>query len=141
MGRRIELDRVGTVASIACAIHCALLPVLLGAGAAGALSFVDNRPVEWGLVFLAAIVGTLSAWRGFRRHGNKTVAAVLVLTVLALVVLALSHQHHDRHPDEAVTWAFPVLGLVLAVSHVVNLRLCRACKGCDHAVAEAPARN
>jgi hypothetical protein len=128
--RRISLDGIGALASFACALHCALLPVLFGLGAAGAVSVLDHRPTEWGIVLLAAVVGTVSAWRGFRTHGNRTVVTVLALAVLGLVVLTVSHLGADHAHHGPTAWLFAALGLVLAVSHLVNRRLCRSCRGC-----------
>ena len=125
----VDLDRVGAVASTACAIHCAAIPILLGLGAAGAISWFDHEAVEWGFVGLAAVIGTVSAWRGYRVHGNKVVAVVLGAAALSLA--ALTWTRHDAHAHAGgLKWAFPVLGLVIAVSHVVNRRLCASCHGC-----------
>jgi hypothetical protein len=132
MSRNLDLDRVGTLASTACAVHCAAIPILMGLGAAGAVSWFDHEPVEWGFVGLAAVVGTVSAWRGYRVHGNKVVALVLVVAALSLAALTWSRHggEHDAHTG-GMAWLFPVLGLVIAVSHVVNRRLCRACTACE----------
>jgi peptidoglycan/LPS O-acetylase OafA/YrhL len=138
--RRIDLDRVGAVASFACAVHCAAIPILLGLGAAGAVSWLDQRPVEWGIAGLAAVVGTVSAWRGYRVHGNKTVALVLAAAALSLAFVLLAHHDHAAHEGE-MKWVFPLIGLVVAVSHLVNRRLCKSCRTCDaHEHAPAPAR-
>lgn len=156
MSRRIDMDRVGAVASFACAIHCAAIPILIGLSAGGALtwaghaaSWLDNEPVEWGLVILAAIVGTVSAWRGYRKHGNLTVAIVLAMAALSLLLLtAIGHDHshgselhagHSHSHEGEYKWFFPVLGLVIAISHVVNRRLCNSCDSCgthEHAHAD-----
>lgn len=140
MRTRIELDKVGAVASIACAIHCAILPIAISLSAAGVFSFLDNGPVEWGFVLLASVVGTVSAWRGYRKHGNKTVAVVLATAALGLVLATLSHHGHGAHePDHLLAWVFPLIGLTIAIAHIVNLRLCRACHGCEaHEHAPAP---
>ena len=133
----IDMDRVGAVASFVCAIHCAAIPILLGLGAAGAVSWLDHGAVEWGLVSLAALVGTVSAWRGYRVHGNGVVAFFLAGAALSLV--AVTWSHHDSHAHEGdLKWVFPILGLAIAVSHIVNRRLCLSCRSCashEHAPA------
>jgi uncharacterized membrane protein YfcA len=153
MSQRIDMDRVGAVASFACAIHCAAIPILIGLSAGGALtwaghaaSWLDNEPVEWGLVILAAVVGTVSAWRGYRKHGNLTVAIVLAMAALSLLLLtAIGHDHshagHAHSHEGEYKWFFPVLGVVIAISHVVNRRLCKSCDSCgshEHAPGAAP---
>jgi len=141
MKKRIELDQVGAVASIACAIHCAVIPIAISLSAAGVISIFDNEPVEWGFVLLASVIGTVSAWRGYRKHGNKTVAVVLATAALGLVLATISRHGTDaHHPSHLLAWVFPLIGVTIAVAHVVNLRLCRACRGCEaheHAPAAA----
>lgn len=139
---RLELDKVGAVASAACAIHCAALPIALGLSAAGVVSFLDHEAVEWGFVLLAAVIGTVSAWRGYRRHGNAAVAVVLAAAALGLlIVTATHHDEHTHDPGHVLAWVLPVLGLTIAVAHFVNLRLCTACRTCDHAEDEALAKS
>lgn len=145
-----DMDRVGAVASFACAVHCAAIPILIGFGAAGAVSWLDHPPVEWGLVGLAAVVGTVSAWRGYRTHGNAPVAVVLATAAVSLLALTwVSHgtEHsHAGHDHGAHTgewkWLFPILGLVVAITHIVNRKLCASCTSCEaheHAAAPVPA--
>jgi hypothetical protein len=130
--RRIELDKVGAVASLACAVHCAVLPIAISLSAAGMFSFIDNEPAEWGFVLLASAVGTVSAWRGYKKHGNKTVAVVLAVAAVGLLLATISrHGDHAHDPGHMLAWVFPVIGLTIAVAHIVNLRLCRACTTCD----------
>src|SRR5690242_4641796 len=102
MKRRIDLDQVGAAASFACAIHCAALPIAISLSAGGVISFLDNQPVEWGLVLLAAVIGTTSAWRGYRRHGNKTVAVVLGSAALGLVLATFSRHGGADEPENVM---------------------------------------
>jgi hypothetical protein len=139
MKKTIGLDQVGAIASFACAVHCAVIPIAISLSAAGVITFFDSEPIEWGFVLLASVVGTVSAWRGYRTHGNKTVAVVLGTAALGLVLAAISrHGAHAHDPDRTIAWIFPLIGLTIAVSHIVNLRLCRACRTCD-AHEHAPA--
>lgn len=155
MRNRVGLDQVGAVASFACAIHCAAIPIALGLSAGGAVSFLANRHVEWGLVLFAGVVGTSSAWRGYRRHGNKLVAVTLAAAALGLVLAtAIRSLPADRAADVVsasataadpccagdaccsnplLAWIFPAIGCTIAVAHLVNLRLCRSCRGCGPA--------
>lgn len=137
-GSRIE--KLGAVASMACAVHCAALPILIGAGAGGAISWLNHAPVEWGLVLLAAAVGTVSAWRGLKIHGNRTVAVVLVSAALGLVILTATHGPAQVHGvgagahvhDHGLGWLSAVLGVALGGSLLVHRRLCARCEDCCH---------
>ncbi len=130
--RVARMERVAAIASMACAVHCAIVPVLVAAGAAGAFSWFQNEPVEWGLVLFAGVVGTVSAWRGFRTHGNVPVATVLAIAALSLVLLTFSHhgEHAAEGHNHALQWLAPIAGIALGVALLVNRRLCGRCKGC-----------
>ena len=142
MRKRLELDQLGAMASFACAIHCAVLPIAISLSAAGMVSFMDSEPLEWGFVLIAGALGTVSAWRGYRKHGNKTVAVVLGAAALGLLLATISrHGTNAHHPSHLLAWVFPLIGATIAIAHIVNLRLCRACKGCEaheHAPAKQP---
>jgi MerC mercury resistance protein len=126
-----HVEKLGAFASIVCAIHCAALPILIGAGAAGAVSWLNDERVEWGMVLLAAVVGTVSAWRGFRSHGNKAVAVMLVVAAIGLVILTAQHSGHAGHAHDGA-WLSAVFGIALGGSLLVNRRMCNACSGCEH---------
>jgi hypothetical protein len=132
---RATVERLGAAASLACAVHCAALPILIGAGAGGAVSWLNHRPVEWGLVLLSATVGTVSAWRGFKSHGNRAVAATLVIAAVALVALTAQHSFAVGTPtdhDHGLGALSAVCGVALGGSLFVNRRLCRKCSTCVH---------
>lgn len=131
-----RIGRLGEIASLACAVHCAAMPVLIGAGAAGTLSFLRHEPVEWGMVLLAAVVGTVAAWKGFKTHGNLAVVTVLLLAIGALVAHALHVFDEAGHEGHAhgIAWTGVIAGVALAASLFVNNRLCKTCHSCrDHA--------
>lgn len=137
MFTQARMEKLGAWASIACAIHCAALPVVIGLGAGGAFSWLNHAPVEWGLVLLAAAVGTVSAWRGFRSHGNAPVAVLLVTAAIGLVVLTAQHAGHDHAAGEhGAGWISAVFGVTLGVTMFVNRRLCNTCSTCEHHAAD-----
>ncbi len=117
----------GAMASLACAVHCALVPVLIGAGSAGGLAFLGHASVEWGMVLLAAVVGTFSAWRGFRSHGNLAVVALVLLAIGALVLHTLHLVGAGDDHEHEIAWTGVFAGIALAGSLFVNNRLCRSC--------------
>ncbi len=131
-GRRAgRLARLGEFASLACAVHCAAMPILIGAGAAGAFSFLRHEPVEWGLVLLAAVVGTLAAWKGLKAHGNLAVLTALLLAIVAMIAHALHVFDGDGH-SHGIAWTGVIAGVALAASLFVNNRMCKTCHACAH---------
>ena len=59
---------MGIATSIACAIHCALLPLLLTSLPLFGINIIHNLFFEWGMIGLAFLVGSYSLFHGFIRH-------------------------------------------------------------------------
>jgi hypothetical protein len=124
------VGRVGAGLSIACAIHCLLMPLLVGVLPLVGMGFLADEATEaWiiGAVVVTAVAGGL--W-GFRLHGSLRVLMTLIGAVgLVMVGQLLGHAH-------ALGEALTIGGMCLvAVGHLVSVRLCRTCdshSGCSH---------
>jgi hypothetical protein len=125
------LDRLGMSASLACAVHCAVLPLLLAALPAIGLAWLDSAWVDWTMVALAAVIALRAHRGGFRLHRSCLPSAVAVAGILAIVtticLLKGSASHHYVQASGAV---------VVASSHFLNRHLCRNCKACSTATSE-----
>lgn len=113
-------DRVGIVASTLCAIHCAVLPLAaallpsLGLSAGG---WVD---LDQAFVVFASILALATLTLGWRRHRAYRAFALLVpgLTLIWLGAFSPLHGHDLKH-----LLVMAIGGLLLALAHLVNLRL------------------
>lgn len=119
------LDRIGSVASASCALHCltlSLAPALLGVLS---IEFLANEAVEWGLFASAVIFAVVAAVLGFRVHKNTRVLGGFAVGLVALTAARLG---------EALglfegTLVLAVLGGgVLVASHLTSARQLRACR-------------
>lgn len=138
-----KLDRAGAVASFLCAIHCALMPIVITLLPLLGLSFLASEPVEWALLAASAALGSWSLCLGFRQHRSRRVFMILAVATALLVAGRIFHQphlhqlhageHHD-HAHYASIWG-PILmvlgGLTMMSAHLLNHRLCHACKRCS----------
>jgi hypothetical protein len=111
-------DRVGVSAAWLCALHCALLPLVLAF--APALAVWGLTGWETGFVVFAGALGVTSLAFGFRRH--RTFRAFwFLLPGLALLALASLTPLHD------LVWTHAAMmtagGLLVGLAHLVNLRL------------------
>ncbi len=154
-----SLDRAGMLASTICAIHCALIPLLLGVLPVIGLGWIAHSWFEWTMVSIAALVGTAALTRGHAQHRRHTAwcffipGIILVLWgLMAFTCSCTQHEHlvYGWNPDtfERVVirripiqtpWEFPwravimaVGGFTIATAHFINNRLCKACVACDH---------
>ncbi len=123
-----KLDRAGATASFLCAIHCALMPLVITLLPLLGLSFLASEPVEWALLAASAILGSWSLCLGFRQHRSRRVFMVLGVALALLLAGRVFHEHHLG------IWG-PVLmvlgGLTMMSAHLLNHRLCHACKQCN----------
>jgi hypothetical protein len=116
-------DRVGIVVSVACAIHCTLLPVAAGLlPLVGFQHFADER-IEWAIIVLAALVGFVGHARAYIRHHHHLGPALMFVAGLSLVIsVRLTLGDTTVEPI-----ALGSGGLLAAGAHWANIRLCRCC--------------
>lgn len=125
-------DRLGIVVSTICAVHCALLPVLLLLLPPVAELF-GHEGVEWSLLGVAAVIAAWSATQALRHHRSR---AVLLLMASGVLIL-LAGRWLESAVDLIAAAAASVLGAsLLVLGHLHNLRLCRSHR---HGVTEPTA--
>ncbi|MEG3191244.1 MULTISPECIES: MerC domain-containing protein [Novilysobacter] len=116
-------DRVGFAASFLCAVHCALLPVLLGLIPALGLKIGGWIDFDQAFVVFASLLGATTLGLGYRRH-RAFHAWVLLVPGLLLVWVASFTALHDHTMTHVVMMT--IGGLALAAAHLINLRLTHA---------------
>jgi len=116
-------DRVGAAASFLCAVHCALVPVLLGVLPALGLSLGDWVEIDEAFVVFASILGVTTLTLGWRRHRVFRAWIVLLLGLALLWIGAFSHVH-EHILAHAVLMTCG--GLLVATAHFLNMRLTHA---------------
>ncbi|TWI00961.1 MerC mercury resistance protein [Luteimonas cucumeris] len=113
-------DRFGFAASFLCALHCALLPVLIALLPALGLNVGGWIDLDQGFVIFATLLAGTTLTLGYRRH-RAFRAWALLLPALALVWVATFSPLHHHGLTHAVLMT--IGGLMLAAAHFVNLRL------------------
>ncbi|MBM9913818.1 MULTISPECIES: MerC domain-containing protein [Stenotrophomonas] len=115
------LDRFGATGSMLCAVHCAVIPLLLAAAPSLGLSFWLSDGVEKALVVFVTLLGLFSLVWGYRRHGALRALAFLIPGLIALWAGVLYDPlHHNAVPHAVV---MTLGGLLVGIAHLVNLRL------------------
>lgn len=135
--RTERLDRVGTFASFLCAIHCALMPLVITLLPLLGLSVLASEPVEWLLLSVSACLGVVSICFGFRQHRSRRVWALAGAAIVSLLTARLwahsghSHTHDFSHLSAWIEAGLMVAGGTLMIcAHWLNQRLCHACRRC-----------
>jgi MerC mercury resistance protein len=129
---RAALDRIGTVLSMTCALHCLITPVLVASVSLGALSWLAGEGTEITLLSAAATLAAVVLVWGWHAHRR--------LESLGLFAAALMLVGAGRFlvPEAAETPMVVADGLSIALAHVVNARLCQSCARCRTAAGAEP---
>ena len=124
------LDRLGATGSLLCAIHCALLPLLLALLPSLGIAAWLGGDFERGFVLFATFLGLFTLVWGYRRH-HVVRALGLLLPGLAILWFSVLYAplHHALIPH-AITMTFG--GTLVGLAHLANLRLNHASNKLGH---------
>jgi hypothetical protein len=130
MKAKINWDVFGISASMACAIHCALLPLFLNSLPLFGINIIDNTVFEVGMILLALGIGTFSLYHGYRKHHHNLVPLFVFLVGFVLLVLKEFFIEYE-------TWILVPAVILIISAHLLNFRSCRIHNhahhdDCDH---------
>jgi hypothetical protein len=123
---RINYDALGIAASIACAIHCAVLPLLLTSLPVFGINIIDHPGFEYMMILLAMSIGFYSLWHGYKKHHHSLVPSLIFST--GIILLFLKQANHE----DQLIYLIPAVTTII-VAHVLNYRLCRKANHCHAA--------
>ncbi len=116
-----KADRLGFVLSFLCALHCALLPILIALlPSLGVASWLSSDFEEWFVLF-ASGVGLFTVVWGFRRHRAVRALGLLLPGLTALWIGVLYPPLHASVLPHAVVMTLG--GGLVALAHAANLHL------------------
>ena len=121
MNIKLNWDALGIATSIACAIHCALLPVLMTTLPIFGINIIHNSFFEWGMIALAFLVGSYSLFHGFVKHHRSWLPILVFSTGFIFLVLKQFFIANEI--------PFLLIAVALIISaHFYNYRLCHRSK-------------
>lgn len=116
-----HLDFIGFGASLLCALHCTLMPLVLTLGAFAGAHWLMDPLVEW--IFIGASM-TVAGWSLFRayfkEHRNGFPLLMAAMGFLGLILaqkVFVSYAH----------WLMATGGVLIAYAHFYNWRLLHFC--------------
>ncbi len=121
MNIKLNWDAFGIGTSVACAIHCALLPVVVSTLPVFGINIIHNSFFEWGMIVLAFVVGCYSLYHGFITHHRSYVPGIIFFAGFIFLVLK-----QFFHQFEYLFLAIAVILIIAA--HYYNYRLCQKSK-------------
>lgn len=124
MPAKVNWDFMGIATSVACAIHCAVLPVLISTLPIFGINIIHNSFFEWGMIALAFLVGCYSLLHGYIRHHKNYMPLIVFSTGAIFLVLKQFFVSY-----EYLFLSFAVFFIIS--SHLFNYRYCHQSKACS----------
>ena len=126
MNTKINWDALGISASIACAIHCAFLPLVITSLPLFGVNIIENIAFEYSMIILAFCIGAYSLYHGHKKHHHQWLP--MVLFSVGIACLFAKQIWHNWQ----LYFLIPAVVFVV-LAHFVNYRYCRVH---DHAHKE-----
>jgi len=111
-----NMDFWGTTTSLICAVHCALVPLILSFGYVKSTSLIINPLFEFFFLGLTFIFVYLSIIKPYMRNGQNP--SSFYLAIMGFVLIILHHFLPAQTPLTIVS-----AGLFIASSHILNMYL------------------
>ncbi len=128
----LHADFFGFSASMLCAVHCAIWPVLIAVGAFGGLSWLTDDLLEWFFIGLTLVIAAWSLLNSyFKVHRNPVPLLIVVSGFGMLIFNHLLHNHHHHHTDQTGIITAVLGGLLIALAHYINWRMLDKCTRCS----------
>lgn len=127
---KINWDAFGIATSVACAIHCAVLPLFLSSLPLFGVNILNNKWFEYAMIALAFGVGSYSLYHGRKKHHHRWLPMVF-FTVGMILLLGKVIWHNWE------LWLLLPAVVSIITAHYINYRLCRThnhahADDCDH---------
>ncbi|KAF0243203.1 MAG: hypothetical protein FD136_463 [Chitinophagaceae bacterium] len=118
MSLKINWDALGITASVACAIHCAVLPLFISSLPLFGVNIIENLPFEYFMIGLAFTVGLYSLYHGFKKHHHSWLPLLFFGTGILMLLVKVS-LHEWRF------WLLVPSVFFIVIAHFLNFKLCR----------------
>ncbi len=123
MKLKINWDALGITSSLACAIHCAVLPLLISSLPIFGINIIENVKFENGMIFLAFLIGCLALYNGYNKH-HQSFLPILIFVVGILLLCAKQTWHNWQ------LWFLIPAVICILTAHYLNYALCKNANHC-----------
>jgi len=128
--KKINWDAIGIATSLACAIHCALLPLILSSLPLFGVNIINNLSFELCMILLAFCIGSYALYHGWKKHHRRLLPFIIFSVGMSLLFCKqIWHQYQFELLIPAV--------VLIITAHYLNYRFCSAHDhthegDCDH---------
>jgi MerC mercury resistance protein len=123
MKLKINLDALGITTSLACAIHCALLPLFLTSLPVFGTNIIHNRTFEVVMIVLAFCIGSFSLFHGYRSHHHRYLPLIVFSAGFIFLVLK------QFFLQDELWFLLPAVIFIMS-GHFLNYYFCRQSNHC-----------
>jgi hypothetical protein len=121
MNTKLNWDGLGIATSLACAVHCAVLPLVVTSLPLFGNNIIHNQWFEWGMIIVAFGVGAYSLVHGYiKHHGSVKPLTIFTTGFLFLITKQFFHGYEN--------WLLLPAVLLIVGAHYYNYRLCHKSK-------------
>ena len=130
MNMRINWEALGIAASVACAIHCAVVPLFITSLPLFGVNIIHNVFLEVLLLGTAFVIGFSTLWHGYKKHHHSFKPIILFSIGIGLMLSRMLFRDLD------LILLFPAAFFII-IAHVNNHKSCRVHNhahedDCDH---------
>jgi MerC mercury resistance protein len=112
-----KLDKIGICVSLLCAVHCAMLPLIITLLPLIGFKFLANEYFEMAIIASSLLIGYTSLRGSYRKHYNSK---PLIIITQGFMVIFIGKIFVATHYE----WLFLTAGgLLIATAHFYNSRL------------------
>src|SRR5678809_666706 len=123
MKLQVNWDALGIATSLVCAVHCAVLPLLITSLPLFGINIIHNNVFEAGMIALAFLIGSLVLYHGYKRHHHRVLP--LLTFSAGFIFLVLKEIFVSYEIVLLVPAVLPIL-----TAHFFNYRFCRKANHC-----------
>jgi hypothetical protein len=123
--RKINLDALGISASLACAIHCAVLPLFFTSIPLFGLEILHNKVFEYSMIAFAGVIGSFALYHGWKKHHHKIGPLVIFYTGLSFLILK------EVFKGNEMVLLIPAAVCIIG-AHIINYRDCKKANHCHN---------
>ncbi len=126
------MKKAGVWASLICAVHCTILPLLMIIVPTTGVYLFINETFEFVLLGISLLFNITNVCFGYRQHKSNKAVAVLAFGIFSFVVGRLMHHHSEGHKIHFDIFNILMIsgGLLMALSSFINDKLCSHCNKC-----------
>ena len=123
-------DAIGISASLACAIHCALLPLFFSSLPLLGINILHNYQFEFGMILVSFAIGAYSLYHGYKKHHHSFKPIILFSIGIAIMFSRMVFREIELY------LLFPA-AILIVYAHINNHTRCRIhnhahADDCDH---------